>query len=161
MPFARSGSWAAAAFAIACAQFPPVPARAQSPSHWPDQSFRAGFEDAAAGPASDAEASRFLAQATFGANLDDIAHLRSIGYGAWLDEQFAQPPSTQVAYLDWVERLVCPIDDEYCNVVAEWAGTRLQTWTINVVGTPDPLIVGPPAEIYEFEENTGRVFPAL
>lgn len=138
MPFARSGSWAAAAFAVACAQLLPVPARAQPQSHWPDQSFRAGFEDVAAGPASDAEASRFLAQATFGANPDDIAHLRAIGYGAWLDEQFAQPPSTQVGYLDWVERLVCPIDDDYCNVVAEWAGTRLQAWTINAVGTPDP-----------------------
>ena len=30
-----------------------------------------------------------------------------------------------------------------------------------LVGTPDPVIVGPPADIYETEENTGRVFPAL
>ena len=30
-----------------------------------------------------------------------------------------------------------------------------------VVGIPDPSIVGPPADIYEFEENTGRVFPPL
>ncbi len=32
---------------------------------------------------------------------------------------------------------------------------------IELVGTPDPVIVGPPADIYETEENTGRVFPAL
>ena len=32
---------------------------------------------------------------------------------------------------------------------------------LEVVGEPDPLIVGPPADIYETEENTGRVFPAL
>ena len=30
-----------------------------------------------------------------------------------------------------------------------------------VVGTPDPNIVGPPAVIYETDENTGRVFPDL
>jgi polyphosphate kinase 2 len=30
-----------------------------------------------------------------------------------------------------------------------------------VVGTPDPLIVGPPADIYETGEQTGRVFPIL
>ena len=30
-----------------------------------------------------------------------------------------------------------------------------------VVGTPDPNIVGPPAVIYETDENTGRVFPVL
>jgi hypothetical protein len=32
---------------------------------------------------------------------------------------------------------------------------------LEVVGTPDPSIVGPPAEIYESEENTGTVFPSL
>jgi polyphosphate kinase 2 len=32
---------------------------------------------------------------------------------------------------------------------------------LDVVGTPDRSIVGPPADIYEFEENTGRVFPPL
>ena len=31
----------------------------------------------------------------------------------------------------------------------------------SVVGTPDPNIVGPPAVIYETDENTGAVFPAL
>jgi polyphosphate kinase len=30
-----------------------------------------------------------------------------------------------------------------------------------VVGTPDPLIVGPPADIYETGEQTGQVFPIL
>ena len=32
---------------------------------------------------------------------------------------------------------------------------------LEVVGIPDPSIVGPPAEIYETEENTGRTFPVL
>jgi polyphosphate kinase 2 len=32
---------------------------------------------------------------------------------------------------------------------------------LELVGSPDPLIVGPPAEIYETGEQTGRVFPIL
>ena len=31
----------------------------------------------------------------------------------------------------------------------------------SIVGTPDPHIVGPPHEIYEFGEETGRIFPVL
>ncbi len=31
----------------------------------------------------------------------------------------------------------------------------------DIVGTPDPLIVGPPADIYETGEQTGRMFPLL
>jgi polyphosphate kinase len=31
----------------------------------------------------------------------------------------------------------------------------------DVVGVPDPLIVGPPADIYETEELTGKVYPPL
>jgi polyphosphate kinase 2 len=30
-----------------------------------------------------------------------------------------------------------------------------------IVGSPDPLVVGPPADIYETGEQTGRVFPLL
>ena len=32
---------------------------------------------------------------------------------------------------------------------------------LEVVGTPDPLIVGPPADIYEDEELTGKTYPPL
>ena len=49
---------------------------------------------------SDAEAARFLAQATFGPTLEDIAHLQPIGYTAWINEQFALPPSYELPYLD-------------------------------------------------------------
>ena len=38
-------------------------------------------------PATDADAARFLAQATFGASTAEIARLRQIGYRRWLDEQ--------------------------------------------------------------------------
>jgi uncharacterized protein (DUF1800 family) len=42
-------------------------------------------------PATRNEAARFLAQATFGPVDADIDRLMSIGYAAWIDEQFATP----------------------------------------------------------------------
>jgi uncharacterized protein (DUF1800 family) len=39
------------------------------------------------------EAARFLTQASFGPNEEDIAHLQAMGPQAWLDEQFDLPPS--------------------------------------------------------------------
>jgi len=110
------------------------PSHGQSPSHRPDAGFRSGFEAAAVGPSSDADAARFLTQATFGPTFEDIAHLRAIGYQAWLDEQFARPVSTEVPYLDSVETL--PAVPEGNNSVTD--STRLEIWTINALGTPDP-----------------------
>jgi uncharacterized protein (DUF1800 family) len=45
-------------------------------------------------PTSRAEAARFLTQATFGPTDADIDRVLAIGYGAWIDEQFAKPAST-------------------------------------------------------------------
>jgi uncharacterized protein (DUF1800 family) len=47
-----------------------------------------------------AEASRFLAQASMGADRSQIARVQSLGYDGWLDEQFAMAPSaTRVSWL--------------------------------------------------------------
>lgn len=51
-------------------------------------------------PISDVEASRFLAQASMGATRDEIARVRQLGYGGWLDEQLAMP-RTQSRW-DWM-----------------------------------------------------------
>ncbi|MFI4968720.1 MAG: DUF1800 family protein [Lysobacterales bacterium] len=131
----RHRAWSIAGwFALAAL----APSQVQALSHLPDAGFRDSFDGTANGPSSDADASRFLAQATFGAADADITHLRLVGYTGWLNEQFGATQSTQVPYLDWVEHLVCPPGDDYCNNVAEYAGTRLEIWTINSVGTPDP-----------------------
>ncbi len=50
-------------------------------------------------PASDEDAARFLLQAQFSASLAEIAHVRSLGYEAWLDEQLAMPLG--VSAWDW------------------------------------------------------------
>ena len=50
-------------------------------------------------PNSRSEAWRFLNHATFGPTEADVAHLNSVGYTAWLDEQFAaQPEMTARAF---------------------------------------------------------------
>jgi len=54
-------------------------------------------------PPTDAEAARFLAQAGFSAPTADIATVKTSGYAAWLDAQFALPVSA--GHFDWmVER---------------------------------------------------------
>jgi len=89
------------------------------------------------GPASDADAARFLAQATFGTTLTDIQSLRALGYQAWLNKQFAAAPSVEAPYLDWVKKLP---DDS--NSVDD--STRMQAWAINSLGTGDPSRAGFP-----------------
>ena len=45
------------------------------------------------------EAARFLTQATFGPTESDIARVQSIGYSAWIDEQFALAPTAHLPYV--------------------------------------------------------------
>lgn len=58
-----------------------------------DTVFRASFEELAPGdaPANDAEAARFLTQATFGPTTTEIATVRNLGYQLWLDRQLSMP----------------------------------------------------------------------
>ena len=51
-------------------------------------------------PPNAGQASRFLAQATFGATPADIAAVMRDGYAAWLDAQLAMPPSQ--THFDWL-----------------------------------------------------------
>jgi len=72
------------------------------------------------------DAARFLAQATFGPTLEDIAHLQQVGYGAWIDEQVAHPVSLQHRFMlaggDWPNLM--------------W---RLDAWLTNALGGRDPF----------------------
>ena len=49
-------------------------------------------------PATRAEAARFLTQASFGPTDADIDRVLAVGYGAWIDEQFALPASSHRSY---------------------------------------------------------------
>jgi uncharacterized protein (DUF1800 family) len=111
--------------------------QAQGLSHKPDSAMHDGFEGLVNGPDNDAEASRFLGQATFGASPDDITHLRAVGYEGWFNEQFAAQASTQTQYLDW---FALTFPDDYLS-----DDTRISIWTINSAGTGDPSRSGFPA----------------
>ncbi|MFN0088532.1 MAG: DUF1800 family protein [Blastocatellia bacterium] len=52
------------------------------------------------GPPTARDAARFLTQATFGPKAAEIPALQAKGFDAWLNEQFAKPVSTHIAYLD-------------------------------------------------------------
>ena len=56
-----------------------------------DESAPAVSGGPAADPTSQVEASRFLAQASFGANMSAIDDVSANGYARWLDQQFAMP----------------------------------------------------------------------
>src|ERR1043165_6062838 len=73
-------------------------AQANAQSHFPDPVFHDSLEGVHAGPFNDGDAARFLAQATFGPTDADIAHLRAVGYQAWLNEQFAATATSELAY---------------------------------------------------------------
>ena len=116
-----------ALLALACA----MPARAQ-------QVFSDGFEPSVPDiPATDAEAARFLTQATFGPTLAEIQRLRSMGYNAWLNEQFTLPASHQVPYLDMIGAIPEPV----------YSNARMEAWWLNAVRGDDHVQAGwvPPA----------------
>lgn len=50
-------------------------------------------------PATDADAARFLTQATFGPTATEIARVRQIGYKRWIDDQLAQAPTQILPHL--------------------------------------------------------------
>ncbi|HET7844183.1 MAG TPA: DUF1800 family protein, partial [Xanthomonadales bacterium] len=72
--------------AAAAALLSPLPLAAQS---CPDCIFAQGYENEFVLPANDAEAARFLNQATFGARRSDISLVRTAGFEGFLDQQFA------------------------------------------------------------------------
>ena len=79
---------------------------------------------------TDGAAARFLAQATFGPTLEDIARIKQLGYQGWLEEQFAATPSYQLDYLDELGP----------NTVYELGqGARMEAWFMHALGGQDPF----------------------
>jgi uncharacterized protein (DUF1800 family) len=103
-----------------CLALAPWMASAQSG----DRLFNDGFEEGIA-PANDAAAARFLDQATFGGRVQDIQHLRDLGYDAWFTEQFAAAVSLEKSYLTWITGGV-------------YQSQRLEAWFIHTAQLMDP-----------------------
>ena len=105
-----------------------------------------GFAGATGTPAppSAIHASRFLLQSTFGPTPEDIDHLRAIGFSAWLDEQFALPPSLLQPYIRRIkEDLEGPQLDLTYSYNADNLtinGENITTpWARNAIAAPDQL----------------------
>jgi len=92
--------------------------------------FRGGFDNVADAPASDAQAARFLTQATFGPTRAEIARLRGIGYSQWLEQQFALPPTLT---RPWLDNLTLNPNFSLNS------GHRVDRWWVQAVFAPDQL----------------------
>ncbi|HKX46060.1 MAG TPA: DUF1800 domain-containing protein, partial [Planctomycetota bacterium] len=101
-------------------------------------------------PATDAEAARFLIQATFGANAPEIAGLRYAGYAAWFDHQRALPASLELPYL---QKLDADGKDVYQN-------QRQEIWWHRAVKAPDQLrqrLAFALSELFVVSDNSGNL----
>lgn len=94
-----------------------------------DHVFDDGYESSSEGPYSDADAARFLTQATFGPTISEIARVRRIGYNAWLADQVALAPSLHRPYL---EAQATAGIDVYQN-------SRMEAWWLHALRGPDQL----------------------
>ena len=86
-------------------------------------------------PASPAEARRFLSFASFGANDAAVEELTALGYSAWIDKQFARPPTSHRAIWEGIDaaiRLQDPQDSAGTNGVLD------AFWT-QALNSPDQL----------------------
>jgi len=67
-----------------------------------DPLFANSFEIPTDLPGNDAEAARFLTQATYGPTLAEIARLRAIGYSEWFRQEFNKPATSARTYMELV-----------------------------------------------------------
>lgn len=76
----------------------------------------------ASAPANDAEAHRFLTQATFGATAADIASVKAIGYDQWIDQQLdgTRLASTHLAAAQSAQRLLGSAQPGTAEVLYSW-----------------------------------------
>jgi uncharacterized protein (DUF1800 family) len=94
-----------------------------------DHVFDATFSERPEGPHSDAQAARFLTQASFGPTEAEIARLRALGYHAWLDEQFDLPATRHLPYL-------MTLEDAGVDV---YQIHREEAWWLHSLTAPDQL----------------------
>ena len=110
----------------------------------------ASLADPGQEPLSAEDASRLLAQATFGANWEEIQHTADIGLQSWLEEQFQQPIGYHQPYLDGRVALGLEVTSD----------TRREAWWKQVMEAPDPLrqrIAFALSELFVVSDNVGAL----
>ncbi|MDB6172106.1 MAG: hypothetical protein JWL59_1417 [Chthoniobacteraceae bacterium] len=78
-------------------------------------------------------AARFLTQATFGPTTADIASVQSLGYSAWIDNQFARPATAHLPVVESKKNRTDPNNPTYSTSLATNA------WWQNSITAPDQL----------------------
>ncbi|HRQ63690.1 MAG TPA: DUF1800 domain-containing protein [Xanthomonadaceae bacterium] len=91
--------------------------------------FRNGFEPPFNLPANQAEAARFLTQASFGPSASQIQQVQAYGYINWLNQQFARPATRARPFLEG-------LSDQGVSV---GQGVRMDRWFHTAVYAPDQL----------------------
>ena len=87
-------------------------------------------------PATDAEAARFLSQATFGVTREEIQRLRQVGYEKWIDDQLNPAVTRPTRLLDYF------LHHESVNGVDRFGFSnreRAQHWLWSAAKNPDQL----------------------
>jgi len=123
-----AGRFAYAALAL-CAWLFISPAQAAIHDHL----FRGDFQIVADAPATDAEAARFLTQATFGPTAAEIARVRALGYSQWIDQQLSTPTTQHRPYLDNLLAVFTANQQGFGH------SQRLNRWFHTVTYAPDQL----------------------
>ena len=82
------------------------------------------------------QSSRFLAQATLGANMEDIESVESLGFESWIDEQLAMPISS---HLSTMRRLQAAYGDPADPDTFESPQFRRFAWWEKVLSSEDVL----------------------
>jgi len=100
-----------------------------------DRLFDHNFEIPTDLPANDAEAARFLTQATFGPTVADIAALRQIGYSRWIKQQLLIPPTLVRPYMEQVHAAMQAATPQQ----SVGHNQRLDRWFHTALTAPDQL----------------------
>ena len=82
---------------------------------------------------SKVEASRFLAQATFGPSQTDIDKLSTQSYGAWIDEQYAKPVTLHRLYINQAAADLAQFGQQLTNT------NFYDSWWTQALGSEDAL----------------------
>jgi len=109
--------------------------------HFGGASGSSTFRTPAAPPAfdlatvSDADAARFLTQATFGPTMSEISRVKSQGYQRWLNDQFGRATGWHLQYIDALAAELALRDPP------EQVGpnARMEAWWNKVLKSPDQL----------------------
>ncbi|MGL6291011.1 MAG: DUF1800 family protein [Silanimonas sp.] len=93
----------------------------------------AGFGSSTAPTVAQADAARFLQQATFGPTDAEISRVISMGYDAWITDQFNRPTSSHLATHQAIHNELSPhlggdADDIACEFSYPCQLTRHDTW---------------------------------